>query len=186
MEWGAHLLDATASGLWSPEESLLSINARELLAVEYGLRHCQLLVSNSTVAVFSDNSTALAYLRKQGGHSIAGPQLHFSEDPLLGRDNRPSPGRSINPGQEQCASGFSVSSEPGPGVNDTAGSEEAPLTFWGPHDSHCSVLAPETMVPGPSRSVVDGPISVPRCRDLLSQPHFHCHHLGTDKLFLHA
>ena len=65
--WGAHLLDATASGLWSPEESLLSIHARELLAVEYGLRHFHLLVANSTVAVFSDNSTALAYLRKQGG-----------------------------------------------------------------------------------------------------------------------
>ena len=65
--WGAHLLDATASGLWSLEEALLSINARELLAVEYGLRHFHLLTSNSAVAVFSDNSTALAYLRKQGG-----------------------------------------------------------------------------------------------------------------------
>ena len=34
--------------------------------------------------------------------------------------------------------------------------------------------------------VVDGPISLPNCRDLLSQPHFHCHHLGTDKLSLRA
>ena len=67
--WGAHLLDETASGRWSPEESLLSINSRELLVVEYGLLHFKHLVSNSTVAVFSDNSesTALAYLRKQGG-----------------------------------------------------------------------------------------------------------------------
>ena len=36
-------------------------------------------------------------------------------------------------------------------VSDTASSEEAPLIIWDPHDSHCSVLAPETMVPGPSR-----------------------------------
>ena len=63
----------------------MSINARELLAVEYGLQHFQLLVSNSTVAVFADNSTALAYLRKQGGakslvvNSIAQRILCWSE-----------------------------------------------------------------------------------------------------------
>ena len=34
--WGAHLADEVASGLWSPEESNLSINTRELLAVERG------------------------------------------------------------------------------------------------------------------------------------------------------
>ena len=67
MGWGAHLQDVTASGRWSQEEALLSINARELLAVEFGLHEFQHLVSNSTVAVFADNSTALAYLRKQGG-----------------------------------------------------------------------------------------------------------------------
>ena len=65
--WGAHLLDATASGLWSQEEALLPINARELLAVEYSLWHFHLLVTNSTVAVFVDNSTALSYLCKKGG-----------------------------------------------------------------------------------------------------------------------
>ena len=64
--WGAHLLDVTASGRWSPEESQLSISTRELLAVAYGLLRFQYLVANSTVAVFSDNSTALAYLHKQG------------------------------------------------------------------------------------------------------------------------
>ena len=35
-------------------------------------------------------------------------------------------------------------------VNDTARSEEAPVILWGPHDSCCSLLAPETMVSGPS------------------------------------
>ena len=37
-------------------------------------------------------------------------------------------------------------------VNDTAGSEEAPLIFWGPHDSNCSILSPETIVSGPPGS----------------------------------
>ena len=64
---GAHFLGNAASVLWSPEEAILSINARELLAVEKGLLQFQHLLSNSTVALFSDNSTALAYLRKQGG-----------------------------------------------------------------------------------------------------------------------
>ena len=35
--WGVHLGQEVASGLWSLEEAELSINARELLAVEYGL-----------------------------------------------------------------------------------------------------------------------------------------------------
>ena len=35
-------------------------------------------------------------------------------------------------------------------VDDTAGSEEALIILWGPHDSSCSLLAPETLVSGPS------------------------------------
>ena len=35
-------------------------------------------------------------------------------------------------------------------INDTSGSEEAPIILWGPHDSRCSLLAPETVVSGPS------------------------------------
>ena len=34
--------------------------------------------------------------------------------------------------------------------------------------------------------MVGGPISLPKCCDFLSQLHFHCHHLGTDKLSHHA
>ena len=36
-------------------------------------------------------------------------------------------------------------------VNDTSGSEEAQLIFWGPHDSSCAILATEAVVSGPSR-----------------------------------
>ena len=65
--WGATLVDQFASGVWSLEESCLSINARELLAVEKGLLAFQESLRGQTIAVFADNTTALAYLRRQGG-----------------------------------------------------------------------------------------------------------------------
>ena len=68
--WGAHLGLHTASGLWSQEESQLSINARELLAVRRGVLHFQSSLVGKTVSVFCDNSTAVAYLRKEGARSL--------------------------------------------------------------------------------------------------------------------
>ena len=65
--WGAHLGDCVSSCLWSPQERDLSINARELLAVERGLLHFAPQLVNSTVAVFADNSTGVTYLCSQGG-----------------------------------------------------------------------------------------------------------------------
>ena len=61
------LLGVMSSGLWSLEEAGLSINARELLDVEYGLRFFAPQISNSMVALFADNSTAISFLHNQGG-----------------------------------------------------------------------------------------------------------------------
>ena len=33
---------------------------------------------------------------------------------------------------------------------------------------------------------VDGRVQLPQCQDLLRQPHFHRHHLGISRLFLHV
>ena len=85
MGWGAHLGEDTASGLWSPEELVMSINARELLAIERALAFFAPRLQNSSVAVFADNSTAIAYLRNQGGtrsqllNAIAQWLLRWSE-----------------------------------------------------------------------------------------------------------
>ena len=65
--WGAHLGHHITSGLWSEDEVLLSINARELLAMRRGLLHFQSSLVGKTVAVFCDNSMAVAYLCKEGG-----------------------------------------------------------------------------------------------------------------------
>ena len=65
--WGAHLGDQMIAGSWSHQEASLSINHRELLAVKKGLSSFAPLMMNQVVAVFCDNTTALAYLRNQGG-----------------------------------------------------------------------------------------------------------------------
>ena len=65
--WGAHLGSHTSSGLWNLGQSALSINARELLAVREGLLHFQSSLVGRNVSVFCDNSTAVSYLRKEGG-----------------------------------------------------------------------------------------------------------------------
>ena len=65
--WGAHLDHQIASGLWDDHQATLSINARELLAVQLGLHQFQSSLQGRTVAVFCDNTTAVAYLRKESG-----------------------------------------------------------------------------------------------------------------------
>ena len=65
--WGAHLGSLTASGLWDTEQAALSINARELLAIREGFLHFRSSLVEKKVAVFCDNSTAVSYLRKEGG-----------------------------------------------------------------------------------------------------------------------
>ena len=65
--WGAHLSDHFTSGLWSKDEKKMSINKRELRAAKLGLQEFQELVQGKTVAIFIDNTTAIAYLRNQGG-----------------------------------------------------------------------------------------------------------------------
>ena len=65
--WGAHLDRKIASGLRDAHQAALFINARELLAVELGLRQFQSSLQGRTVAVFCDNATAVASLRKEGG-----------------------------------------------------------------------------------------------------------------------
>ena len=65
--WGARLGDQVVSGRWSPEQRCSSISHRELLAISYSLQHFLPLVHSKSVAVFTDNTKALAYLKNQGG-----------------------------------------------------------------------------------------------------------------------
>ena len=65
--WGALVGEHHASGLWSPHQKSFSINMRELLAVQYGLQALEHLLVGLSVALFCDNTTTVAYLRRSGG-----------------------------------------------------------------------------------------------------------------------
>ena len=67
--WGAHMLPSfeTVSGTWSDELATTHINELELRAVFLALRHWGDALANKSVMVLSDNSTVVAYIRKQGG-----------------------------------------------------------------------------------------------------------------------
>ena len=65
--WGALVGEHHASGLWLPHQKALSINMRELLAVQLGLQAFEFLLVGMSVALFCDNTTTVAYLRRSGG-----------------------------------------------------------------------------------------------------------------------
>ena len=64
---GCPLGGLTASGIWSQDQSQLHINVLELQAIWLGLRAFSQRVENARVALMSDNTSAVAYLRNQGG-----------------------------------------------------------------------------------------------------------------------
>ena len=63
--WGAHLGDYTTRGLWSKSEGDLHINLLELKAVLLALK--QQFCWNQTVLVYTDNTTVVLYINKEGG-----------------------------------------------------------------------------------------------------------------------
>ena len=65
--WGAHLQELTASGIWSQDQSQLHINVLELQTIWLGLKAFSQRMENAKVALMSDNTSAVAYLRNQGG-----------------------------------------------------------------------------------------------------------------------
>ena len=110
--WGALVGEHHASGLWSPLQTALSINLRELLAVQYALRALEHLLVGLSVALFCDNTTTVAYLRRSSGTFSSTPP-HGEGDPSMGRDQPcPSPA-SIHHGLVQCHSGHSESPQSG-------------------------------------------------------------------------
>ena len=65
--WGASLRSDHLSGWWSRDVSLYSINHRELLAIFLAILGFLPLLKGQTVSLFTDNTSALSYLRKEGG-----------------------------------------------------------------------------------------------------------------------
>ena len=84
--WGASLGSKHLSGWWSQCCSLFSINHRELLAIFLAVDGFLPLLRRQSVALFTDNTSALSYLRKEGGtrsstlNTVAQAILHLRED----------------------------------------------------------------------------------------------------------
>jgi len=68
MAWGAHMNEWEVSRLWSPEDQGLHINVLELKAVRYAYEMWSHHYGPGTKwLVFSDNTTVVAHINKQGG-----------------------------------------------------------------------------------------------------------------------
>ena len=65
--WGATLGHRQVTGSWSEKERREHINVLELRAIYYALKEMEEVVKGKKVAIFSDNTTALSYIRRQGG-----------------------------------------------------------------------------------------------------------------------
>ena len=65
--WGAILGENQVSGVWTPSQRELSINLREMMAVQRGLLEFGSLLRGKTIALFCDNVMTVAYLRRFGG-----------------------------------------------------------------------------------------------------------------------
>ena len=65
--WGGAMQDLVASGEWSVEEKDLHINVLELRAVRRVLETFVQEVRGKALTLMADNSTALAYIKNQGG-----------------------------------------------------------------------------------------------------------------------
>ena len=71
--WGAHLEPEGLlfHGVWSLDQSALHINVLEMKAILLALKQCHQHVNNTTVMIATDNSSVVAYLRKQGGYPFS-------------------------------------------------------------------------------------------------------------------
>ena len=103
---GAHLADQFVSGPWSLAELLLSINLQELRAIRLGLLHFQSRLFGLTVGVFSDNTTALAYIRHRGRDLLLGPQRGAPTVPPMGGVSQDHFGSPIHHGGQECGHGL--------------------------------------------------------------------------------
>ncbi|PIK45632.1 hypothetical protein BSL78_17512 [Apostichopus japonicus] len=65
--WGAHWSNRTAWGTWSQTERSLHINILEMMAVKRALEAFNDHVQGTITTIFTDNTTVVAYINRQGG-----------------------------------------------------------------------------------------------------------------------
>ena len=106
---GALVGEHHASGLWSLHQKTFSINLRELLAVQYGLKALEHLLVGLSVALFCDNTTTVAYLRRSGRNILFHSERHSKGGSPLGGESPCPSSAPVHHGVVQCHSGRSIS-----------------------------------------------------------------------------
>ena len=160
--WGALVGEHHASGLWLPHQKALSINMRELLAVQLGLQAFEHLIVGMSVALFCDNTTTVAYLRRSVGRDFfVHPELHGKRGSSLGGEPTHSSPSPVHHGvvqrhrrrPESPESGDRVRMDPSPGGSGSAGPQVASCdrSFCDRLDSEASGLLLSSLGPTGSR-----------------------------------
>ena len=121
--WGAHLDEQVASGLWAPEEVELSINVRELLAIERALLWFAPHLVGSSVAIFADSLTRHFLSEEPRRDSFLSSEFHRSEDSPLGGGPPCCDFPTVYHGETQCPRGRCISPKSNPGLRMNAEAE---------------------------------------------------------------
>ena len=103
--WGASLGLLQVSGTWSESQKDLHINILELMAIKLALQFWAHLLQGKTVVVQADNSTALSYLKKGGGHQVQVPLSVSQGDFDMGGDEYDINNDMLHSGLLKCYSG---------------------------------------------------------------------------------
>ena len=113
--WGVIVGEHQASGVWSPSQRGLSINLREMMAVQGGLLRVQLSSqrqdNRSLLRLCHDSRLPQAI----GRHEVSGPVPRSEGDSPVGRIHEDHATSPVNPGVSRHESGSSPSAHPGDG-----------------------------------------------------------------------
>ena len=185
--WGALVGEHHASGLWLPHQKALSINMRELLAVQLGLQAFEHLIVGMSVALFCDNTTTVVYLRQSGGT--------FSSAHLFATSLTVRLPVYFSPASDPRAAGTDALLQPWDDLQAYAFPPIAIirrvlLKLRSSRNCELTLIAPfwpqRDWFPDLLELLSDVPITLSDRRDLLRQPHFHRFHQNLPMLRLTA
>ena len=131
--WGALVGEHHASGLWSPHQKALSVNMRELVAVQLGLQAFEHLLVGMSVALFCDNTTTSSLPSSFGRDVLFHSERHSKGGSPLGGESSHSSSTPVHHGVIQChrgrsespQSGDRVGMDPSPGGSRSTGPQMA-------------------------------------------------------------
>ena len=104
--WGAIVREHQVSGVWNPSQRELSINLREIMAVQKGLFEFGSLLRGKTITLLRQcHDSCLP--QAIGRHEVSGPVPQSERDSPVGRIHEDHATSPVHPGVSQHESGSS-------------------------------------------------------------------------------